>query len=290
MRGAFGSPTGPPAGPPTSSPTGSARGPACGSAGGSPVGSFEAAELRLHLVSGFTVYRHGAIWPATGVGSRKARHLLALLASEPGRLIGLDRIIEVLWPGPPPRLPADNVATMVSRLRTTLGPRAITGGRGGYRLGPAVRVDLDHGAGLVEYAGQLLAAGEPAAALVPARKAVALLDGDLLADLPDATWVVTVRAAHAGLLRRARHAAAGAAVQVRDPMAGPTAEAAVRADPLDEAACRILMRAYAADAEPARAIAAYQRLRAILADELGVDPAPQTRDLYVAILLHRVSG
>jgi DNA-binding SARP family transcriptional activator len=62
------------------------------------------------------------------------------------------------------------------------------------------------------------------------------------------------------------------------------AQAAVHSDPFDEAAHRILMRAYDAVGEPVRALTAYQRLRRVLADELGVDPAPPTRDLHTRIL------
>lgn len=59
------------------------------------------------------------------------------------------------------------------------------------------------------------------------------------------------------------------------------------ADPLDEAACRILMRARQRAGEPSAALAAYERLRTLLADELGVDPAPETRGVHVAILRER---
>jgi DNA-binding SARP family transcriptional activator len=44
------------------------------------------------------------------------------------------------------------------------------------------------------------------------------------------------------------------------------------------------MRAYAASGEPARALHAYHQLRGFLADELGLDPAPATRELFVTIL------
>ena len=62
------------------------------------------------------------------------------------------------------------------------------------------------------------------------------------------------------------------------------AEAAIAADPLDEGACRLLMRACVAAGEPARAILAYQRLRTTLATELGIDPTVESSDLHVAIL------
>src|SRR5207249_3849143 len=62
------------------------------------------------------------------------------------------------------------------------------------------------------------------------------------------------------------------------------AEASIEVDPLDEEAHRALMEALRRGGRPAAALAAYERLRAALAEELGVDPAPETRDLHVSIL------
>ncbi|MFD1545765.1 ATP-binding protein, partial [Nonomuraea guangzhouensis] len=62
---------------------------------------------------------------------------------------------------------------------------------------------------------------------------------------------------------------------------------AVAADPFDEAAQRLLMRAHGAAGEPARALLAYERLRDILAAELGTDPAAETRAVHLAILRER---
>ena len=62
------------------------------------------------------------------------------------------------------------------------------------------------------------------------------------------------------------------------------AEAAMTADPLDEAACRLSMSAAALAGEHARALLTYAALRDRLGEELGADPAPQTQDLHMAIL------
>jgi hypothetical protein len=62
------------------------------------------------------------------------------------------------------------------------------------------------------------------------------------------------------------------------------ARAAATADPLDEAAWRALMTAQVAAGAPAAALAAYEQLRATLADELGTDPAPETQALHLSIL------
>ncbi len=54
--------------------------------------------------------------------------------------------------------------------------------------------------------------------------------------------------------------------------------------PTDEAACRLLMRAQAAQGQTAAALASYERLRVHLAEELGVAPDPQTRQLQLELL------
>jgi tetratricopeptide (TPR) repeat protein len=56
------------------------------------------------------------------------------------------------------------------------------------------------------------------------------------------------------------------------------------ADELDEPAHRLYMSASAAGGEHARALLAYEALRERLSTELGTDPAPQTRELHLAIL------
>ena len=55
-------------------------------------------------------------------------------------------------------------------------------------------------------------------------------------------------------------------------------------DPYDEAALRTLMRAHAAAGRPASALAEFARLRELLAEELGVDPAAETRALHEELL------
>ena len=70
--------------------------------------------------------------------------------------------------------------------------------------------------------------------------------------------------------------------QVGDAAAHATE--ALRADPFDEAALRTLMRAHVAAGRPASALAEFARVRELLADELGVDPAPETRALHEELL------
>jgi DNA-binding SARP family transcriptional activator/tetratricopeptide (TPR) repeat protein len=242
--------------------------------------------VTVRLAGPFSVHR-GGVAPG-GIGAGKAHRLLVLLAVERHRLVPTDRIIDGLWGGLPPRRPAENVATLVSRLRVALGPGAVEGGRHGYRLGrdPAVRVDLDDAARLVAESQRRLAEGTPVLAATAATAAMEVLgDAGVLTDQPDADWVQLARTEGATLLRAARLAAAAAACQAGDPGAARTAaEAAVGADPLDEAAHRLLMTAHQLAGEPSRALADYERLRVDLATELGADPDPQTRQIHLSIL------
>lgn len=222
------------------------------------------------------------------VGSPKERRLLALLAVHRSRPVSTDMIVEALWGERPPRRPAQNVASLVSRLRAALGSEVILGSQGAYQLGgpPAVRVDLDQAAQFVSTAVQRLAEGSPALAGTAAARALALLgDGLALAGAPDADWVQAARVASTQLVRAARHAAAAAALGTGEfEVARAAAAAAVDADHFDEIACRLLMTAHQLAGDPARAVAVYQRLRTELADELGVDPAPQTGEVFLSVL------
>lgn len=251
---------------------------------GAPPGTAVADALLIQLIGAVAVSRSGQVLPVAEVGSRKARTLLALLAVSGGQ-VPLDRIVAAVWGEAPPRRPAANLATLVSRLRGALGAAAIVGDRTGYRLGDGVLVDLRQGAALVDEAEQRLAS-VPALALILARKAAGLFGGGLaLAEYPEAEWAEPARTSQSLLVRRARHTIATAALEIGDVRAAvDAAEAAIATDAFDELACRMLMRAHRAAGEPARALLAYQHFSGTLATELGVDPGPATRAVYAAIL------
>ena len=173
----------------------------------------------------------------------------------------------------------------MSRLRSALGPAAIVGGRDGYRLGDVAWTSTK----------RARCCGRPAGASTPASRrwrrsrstrALDLVgDGTALTQEPYADWAEPARVEAGALVRQAWSVAAEAALATGDPAtAVAVAGTAVAADATDESAGRLLMRALVASGEPARALAAYEQLRADLADELGVDPAPETRQLHQAIL------
>ena len=243
-------------------------------------------EVRVSVLGTFAVAIDDAPTVVPRVVSRKARILLKMLALERGHVVANDRIVDVLWPEGPPTRPVENVATLVSRLRSWLGPWAVEGGRDGYLLATDVEVDRDVAERLTARAEQALSDGHSGVALVPAEQACTLLArGRVLEDEPHADWAEPARRAQVALLRRARLAFAGAALAAGDPTrAVAVATAGLTDDPLDEEMARQVLAAHRAAGEPARALAAYAALRLVLAEELGTSPAPETEALHTALL------
>lgn len=215
---------------------------------------------------------------------RKARGLLLLLALAGGRPVPLDAAVDALWGDAPPGRPADQVAVLASRVRRLLGRDRVERTDGGYRL-HADWTDLTELDAVVHEAERRLGVGETGAAASAARAALALLRGPVPEVRTEADWAAAEWAAAARLVQHARRVAAAALLDAgewRDAL--ELASADLVADPLDEQAARIAMRAHAAAGRPAQALTVYADLRATLADELGTDPAGETAALHTAIL------
>jgi DNA-binding SARP family transcriptional activator len=241
----------------------------------------------VRLLGRFELRVDGTPLPDASLGSRKERQLLKLLLLERGRLVPTERIIEALWETPPQR-PARQVATLVSRLRAVLGRDVITGGPEAYRVQPpsGASVDLQEAEALTAEASRRLAADDPILARSAAERALDLLErGAPVADEPYAEWTEPARAEAARLLRGARAVVWQAALETDDAeAAAAAAERAIAADPLDEEAYRALMLAFDRRGSRAAALAAFERLRSVLATELGVGPMPESDQLRDAIV------
>ena len=74
------------------------------------------------------------------LGGKQQRRLLAVLVANRGRVVPVDRLVEVLWPGEDG--PVDAVATVhtyIARLRRALGDRAVLRLEPGYQLDASCR-------------------------------------------------------------------------------------------------------------------------------------------------------
>ncbi|HEY7036483.1 MAG TPA: BTAD domain-containing putative transcriptional regulator [Thermomicrobiales bacterium] len=228
--------------------------------------------------------------PERAWSGRAARSLLLLLFATPGHRLPRDRVLDLLWPEAAPGAATNALYKAAHALRRTLEPDLRSGRSSAYlsvgaeTVGltplPGTWVDADEFEELVGRAGTL----EPAARRAALAEALSLYQGDFLADEPYADWPVPRREA----LRHIRESATLVLARLdRDagtPLASVAAlESLLAADPTVEEAHRALMRAYAAAGQRERAVRQYQRCRAALADELGVEPAPETAALGAEI-------
>ncbi len=233
--------------------------------------------VRIRVIDGLSVEG----FAEHELGSRKARLALRVLGIAQGRPVSIERLADVLWVDDQPRDPPAQLAVIMSRLRSVLGPARITHSDSGYAL-HADWVDLAAASELASEADRRLQENETAPALAAAMAARALLAHPAL---DDEAWPGEERRAVERLCARARHLVARAALAAGDLATGvEAAEQALDEDAYDEESLRLVMAALAAQGRSSSALAMYERMRARLADELGTSPSEQTDAAHVALL------
>ncbi|MGO8961995.1 MAG: AAA family ATPase [Streptosporangiaceae bacterium] len=235
--------------------------------------------LALRVLGEFGV---DGIEPAA-LGSRKARLALELLALAEGRPVPPDVLFDALWGDSPPTRPEDQLAVLMSRLRSVLGRERIEHRDGGYLL-HYDWLDAAELAHLTDEVERRRKAGNVIGAAAAARIVLALVRGAGRPP-PPGEWAQLRRAGIDRLTGRARLAAAAALLEAGDWIAAcDAANGALERDPYEETALRILLRGYVMGGQTATALAAYATARERLADDLGADPSPETAAIYTAIL------
>lgn len=219
----------------------------------------------------------------TAVPAGRQRALLTRLAIDPGRLVTASALVDALWPGELPANAPGALQTQVSRLRRLIGDR-LRSDSGGYRL-TGVETDLGDFERLAAEAETASAAGAATTARSRCEEALALWRGPALADTAESgfadteiTRLTARREAVASLLAESRLELEGAEAVLADLAAR---HAAV---PLSETDTGRYMRALAAAGRQAEALAVYEKTRARLADELGVDPSPALAAAHLDVL------
>ncbi len=237
---------------------------------------------------------------AVGQGDEPERHVLtgpprvvlAALALAPAPGIPRDQLAGIVWPEAMPRTWASALRTHVSKVRslvtTVVGAgETVVSGDSGYQLvlpeGVSLAVDIDQADRALDAARRALARA-PAEALHLATAAAERVRPPFLPGHPG-RWADDIRSHLDDVLVGALELVSQAATALGDgPRAVAAAEDAVKQAPLRESAHRALMAALDAAGNRAEALRVYQRLRRVLADELGVDPSPDTEAAYLALL------
>ncbi|MCQ4214685.1 BTAD domain-containing putative transcriptional regulator, partial [Streptomyces longispororuber] len=218
-----------------------------------------------------------------GVPEVKVRGLLAVLLAHEGRVVSVDRLVEDLWGDRPPGNPANSLQAKVSQLRRAVGRERVVREAAGYRL------VLD-GAGVDavafrEAVERARAVPDPAERVELLDRALELWRGDAFADFADAEFVrAPVRQLdELRLVAVEERADARLRLGQHDVVAGELS-ALVRLHPLREHLRALQLRALYRAGRQSEALASYEELRKVVADELGVDPSPELTALHAAIL------
>ncbi|NCT89873.1 transcriptional regulator [Cellulomonas sp. APG4] len=214
------------------------------------------------------------------VGSRR-RSLLAALLAHHGATVGVDELVDALWPDDPPPSARHTLHTHVSRLRTGLG-LPVEADDGGYRLAvEQLTTDAERFEADVDAA---TSTDDDARAVVLLHDALALWRGPPFGGAVDGRAArgeaarLTERRLHAAEMLVARLVATGRVAE-----AVQQAEALVGAEPTRESAWVSLIDALVAAGRPADAVAAYSRAADAL-DELGLLPSAGLRQAHTDAL------
>jgi predicted ATPase/DNA-binding SARP family transcriptional activator len=240
------------------------------------------ADVRIAVLGPLEV-RAGADVPVEVAGAR-LRRLLLRLALDPGRVVTTGQLVDAVWDEHPPAGAANALQALVSRLRRLL-PGVVESHPSGYRLAvPAEAVDAVRFEALA-LAGRERLEQDPDRARALLGEALALWRGPALADAAGAAFAGPATARLDDLRLRAveDRVEADLAAGAGDRLVAELEEL-VAAHPLSERLGGQLLRALAGAGRQADALGAYERLRARLADELGIDPSPALQAVHLAVL------
>jgi SARP family transcriptional regulator, regulator of embCAB operon len=219
--------------------------------------------------------------------SRQTRLLFAYLVLCRPHPVTRDALVDALWGDSPPASAGSALSVLISKLRTAIGGELVRG-RTELSIVLPVQTEVD-----VETALAALHTAESSVALGDWRRAwFSALTAQFIARrtlMPDASapWVEAWRDRLADVRVRAVECYARTCLE----LGGPELPAAERASrelvglaPLRETGHLMLMRSLAAAGNTAEALAAYDRLRVLLRDELGISPSSDLQDTYRALL------
>jgi DNA-binding SARP family transcriptional activator len=212
----------------------------------------------------------------------KPRALLARLLLEPGRVVPVDTLVDDLWRDPPASA-HKVVQVYVSQLRKALGADAIETRAPGY-LARAAADESDLGR-FEQLAERARGTGEPAKKAALLREALDLWRGPALAEFRDEPFAEAAARRLAELRLYALEERIDAQLDLGEhARLVPELEALVEEEPLRERPRGQLMVALYRSGRQAEALARYRDGRALLVEELGIEPGPALQELERAIL------
>ena len=230
------------------------------------------------------------------LGRPKQRAVLAVLLVEAHRVVSLDRLIDLLWGDERPARSTASLQVYVSNLRRVLEPgrqrhtppEVLLTRPPGYllQLDPE-ELDASRFEDLAAAGRRLLDHGRPVPARSALAEALALWRGDALAEFAYERFArpAIARWEELRLVSTEDLVQADLALGSRGPTIA-TLEGLVGRYPLRERLWGLLMVALYRDGRQGDALRTFARARAVLMEELGVDPGPELARLESDILDH----
>ncbi len=238
--------------------------------------------MRVNLLGELEVY--GGDDAPILLTAAKLRALVAVLALDVGHPVSAERLVDALWGDDPPPASKNGLQALVSKLRRALGTTdAVSMRAGGYVLDVEPDdIDVHRYERLVTEARD---ADDRRSAVARYLEAERLWRGEPLAEFAyeDFASNAITRLVELHLTALAERIEAQLELGAHQA-AIPELEAMVAAQPLRERLRGLLMLALYRAGRQADALRAFQDGRTILADELGLDPSPELRELEAAIL------
>lgn len=230
------------------------------------------------------------------LGGPRQRAVLAALLIEANQVVSLDRLIDQLWQDEPPPTAIGSLQAYISNLRRVLEPdrrprapaQVLVTQPPGYVLRVADdQLDVVRFKHQLERARELLTANHPAQARDEAGQALGLWRGDPYADMTFEPFAQSEISRLRELRLVAEEVSCEATLRSGDPEAAVARlEALVGAHPLREHLRELIALALYRAGRQAEALRECQRARAVLREELGIEPGPDLARLEAAILDH----
>ncbi|MBF9130847.1 tetratricopeptide repeat protein [Plantactinospora sp. S1510] len=226
------------------------------------------------------------------IGRPKLRLLLTVLLANANSVVSVESLVDSLWEVRPVRSARANLKTYIWALRRVLAPAdpasaTISTDPHGYSIKvPPDRLDMLVFERLAGAGRAAREQGDDQLAGVHFEESLALWRGSAFADVPSPTQAIAATVTH---LEEQRLTVVEELFDVR-VRSGRHAEVVgelqtwVLRYPLREHLWEQLMLALYRDGRQAEALAAYQRLRRRLIDDIGVEPSPSVQALHRRIL------
>ena len=248
--------------------------------------------IRIYLSGHMMLETETGLAQSKDFPGRQGREAFAYLAINRTRPVTRAELADALWGDRPPDSWGTSLSAIVSKLRTLLSRSGLNGSEAlvtddrchSLHLPSGTWVDHEVALDAVHEAETALAAGEPARAYGPSAVAHHITRRPFLPGA-EGTWIAHRREMLANVQIRSLECRATVYLwNGEHTLAVEAAREMITMRPFRESGYRLLMRGHAAAGNSAEALQVYEQCRSFIADELGVPPSQQTKEVYAEVL------